>query len=138
MRGLHSDLATAQKVASRTPYIKLYFTKTDHTTYTYTTADVANRIKSIRHVEEAYNDYAIIILEDSARGLPDLTGYRCDIGYGYLCAGGVNRYSDTYAPPLWVKKQQHSSRPGDLDTILFLEGSMGILRSIHNLGWLPD
>ena len=133
MRTLHADLTTAQRTAKRTPYIRLAFTKSGSTSYTYTTADSPSRIMLVRHTEEAYNDYAVIILANPSRDLPDLEGYRCDVGYGYLCSGDTNRYST--AAPLWVKKQQDTSKPGDVNSLLFLEGSWGILRSIHDLGW---
>lgn len=135
MRTLHADLTAAQIANKRTPYLRLAFTRTGETSYTYTTADSPNRIILVRHTEEAYNEYAVIILMDSPRNIPDLEGYRCDVGYGYVTTSGA-KYST--AAPLWVKTQQETSKPGDVNTILFLEGSWGVLRATYNIGWAPD
>ena len=132
MRSLHADLATAQKSATRTPYVRLAFTRSGESSYTYTTADSPNLIVAVRYTPEAFNTYAIVILNNSALTLPDLEGYLLELGFGYNTASG-NRYEQMSR--LWVKKQRLISKGGDVNTLLYLEGTWGRLRNIHDLGW---
>lgn len=135
MRTLHADLTTAQTAATGIPYLRLHFEKGSGgaTTYTHTTADSPNKIKALRHVEEPYNNYAILVLENSDGLLPDLFGYYCTVGYGYNTASG-NKYSN--AAPLWVKKQFHTSKMGSTDRIIYLEGAWNLLQEMKDIGSL--
>ena len=109
----------------------IYFDDTEiwgaDTTYDLSTNSAAygNRILLIDHAEEAYNDYAVVILRDYDRTLPNLLGYWTEIGYGDVTGGG-NEYAAT--PRLWVKHQQHISAAGKLLVILELEGMWSKLR----------
>jgi len=127
-RSVSDTLKTAQSASSRTPYLHMVFTSYDAgTTYDLSTNSAAygNRILLIDHAEEAYNDYAIVILRDYDRTLPNLLGYWTEIGYGDVTGGG-NEYAAT--PRLWVKHQQHISAAGKLLVILELEGMWAKLR----------
>ncbi len=121
VRAIHADLLTAQNAATNTPYIYLLFTSADgNTTYNYSSDQASRRILSIDHQEEPYNDYASIILRDDDKSIPDLKGYWTEIGYGYVSAGDVNRYSQTAR--LWVKHQQEINAQGRRVVLLELEG----------------
>lgn len=128
-RSVTSTLEAAQYAESRTPYIRLVFTSYDEeTTYdlSMSSEDYGNRIILIDHSEEAYNDYAVIILRNYDRALPsDLTGYWTEIGYGDVTGGG-NEYEAT--PRLWVKHHQEVSAGGRLLTVLELEGMWAKMR----------
>ena len=130
MRTNSATILAAQKSATATPYIYLYFTD-GSTSYTYTTTDSPNRVKSVKHTEEPYNGYAVIVLSNVAKDLPDLRGFMCQIGYGYSAdyTGGV-------VEPLWVKRQFFSSRPGSLDCLLYLEDAWAVLREMEDIGSL--
>ncbi len=128
MRSISATLEAAQKVMG-TPYIHLLFTSKDGgTTYDYSSSagDGNDRILIIEHHEEAYNDYATIVLRNEDRTVPDLRGYWVEIGYGYVASG--NEYAAT--PRLWVKAQQTVSKEGILQDVLFLEGMWAKLREI--------
>jgi len=121
VRSIHADLLAAQNAATNTPYIYLLFTSADGgTTYNYSSDQAGRRILSIDHQEEAYNDYASIILRNDDRTVPNLKGYWTDIGYGYICAGDTARYSQTAR--IWVKHQQEISAQGKRVVLLELEG----------------
>lgn len=120
MRTISSTLKAAQEATSGTPYIRLLFISADG----YTTHDYSSRKRQIEHHEEAYNDYAVIILRDDDRAVADLRGYWVEIGYGFVASG--NEYSSTAR--LWVKSQQHISLEGVLHVILELEGMWAVLR----------
>ena len=124
MRSVSATLATAQSAASRTPYIKMLFTSGDGlTTKDFSTNSVAfgNRILSIKHHEEAYNDYAVVILKDPDSIIPNIRGYWTEIGYGDTTGAG-NEYSGSQTARLYVKHQRHVTAQGKLYTALELEG----------------
>jgi len=128
VRLVSDALEAAQSAATRTPYLHMVFTSYDAgTTYDLSTNSAAygNRILLVDHAEEAYNDYAVIILRDYDRTLPNLLGYWTEIGYGDVTGGG-NEYAAT--PRLWVKHQQHISAGGKLLCVLELEGMWAKLR----------
>ena len=131
-RSLHADLTSAQVAANRTPYVRLHFTLSGESTYTYTTADSPNLIIAVRFTEEAFNTYGIVILNNSALTLPDLEGYLLELGFGYNTDSG-NRYEQMSR--MWVKSQRLISKSGDINTILYLEGTWSRMRNVRNLGW---
>jgi len=123
MRAISGTLEAAQETMGQ-PYIYLLFTSPDGgTTYDYSSS--IGRILSIEHHEEAYNDYATVILRNEDRSIPDLTGYWTEIGYGYVTGAG-NEHSQTSR--LWVKHQRHVSYMGVLHAQLELEGMWNVLR----------
>lgn len=134
MRTLSGTLSAEQKDKTTTPYIEIRLASdlSGATVYTYISED--NKIKFIKHVEEPYNDWAIIVLDNSALGLAtDLSGYLVYIGYGYKTSSG-NEYSSS--APLWVKKQFHTSKMGSLDTVLYCEGAWTMLGEIEDIASL--
>ncbi len=140
MRAISSTLLAAQRASSRTPYIKMLFTSKDGLTtrdFSMDSAAYGDRIVSIDHREEAYNDYAIVILRDYDSTLPDVTGYWTEIGYG-LTTGAGNEYLLTQPSRLWVKHQRHVSAGGRLLTILELEGLWTkIIETLLRMGTAP-
>lgn len=136
-RSISGTLDTAQQAASRVPYIYLLFTSSDGgTTHNYSVDQKGRRILSVDHREEAYNDYAVIVLRNNDRTVPDLTGYWTEIGYGDYSSGGGNEYELT--PRLWVKNQQTVSAGGQLYDILELEGMWAQLREeLYRVGTPP-
>jgi hypothetical protein len=137
MRTLSAALLTEQSAVKVTPYVKFMLTSADlGTTYDYT-----SRVLNLEHHEVAYNDYATVVLRNDDRGVADdLRGYWVQIAYGYITGnnvadvegaesagnGATAEYS--YTPRLWVKSQQELSSPGNLKTILELEGMWSILK----------
>ncbi len=94
------------------------------TTYDFSTNSVAygNRILSIEHHEEPYNDYAYIILKDSQSNIPDLRGFWTEIGYGDTTTGPVNEYLQSQTSLLYVKRRRHVTAQGELYLVLECEG----------------
>lgn len=129
VRSVSATLEAAQSASNRTPYFHMVFTSYDGlTTYDLSSdsATYGNRILMIDHSEEAYNDYAIVILKNYPKNLPaDIRGYWTEIGYGDITGGG-NEYAATAR--LWVKHQQFISAGGKLLCILELEGMWAKLR----------
>lgn len=121
--GTMSVLVAAQTSGSRLPYQKMVFTDKAASTATIdlstNSAAFPNRILSIDHREEAWNDQAYIVLNDPARDIPDLRGYWTEIGYGLTIAGSA-QYATT--PRMWVKHQQTVWARDRYTTILELEG----------------
>jgi len=126
MRSVSATLISSQKLStgSRTPYIHLLLTSYDGlTTYDFSTDSSAygNRIRLIDHVENAYSDYATIVISnyDGAFDDFDLRGYWTEIGYGDTTGAG-----DEYAATarLWVKHQQLLYLAGRQLLVLELEG----------------
>jgi len=130
-----SNLITAEKSTSATPYISI--TLTGSSTYTYTTTDSPNRVKSIKHSEQPYEDWAVIILGNQDKTLPaSLAGYKVDISYGYRVAG-VNYQTDPlYCAPLWVKQQFQISKQGDVDIVLQCYGAWTTLAETNYIASL--
>jgi len=127
MRNISDTLKAAQYAASNTPYIHLLFTSADgDPTYDYSSDLEGRRILLINHQEEAYNDYASIVLRNNDRTIPDLKGYWTEIGYGYVADG--NEYSSTAR--LWVKHQQEISVQGKMVVLLELEGMWAKLKEM--------
>mgnify|MGYP001593378386 CR=1 FL=1 len=130
-RAIAGTLLTAQTATARKPFIKMLFTSKDGlTTRDLSTNSVAygNRILFIDHVEEAYNEYAVVVLRNSDKLLPAIKGYWTEIGYGDITATGNEYAGDGVnggaraCSRLWVKSQQTISAGGKLYTILELEG----------------
>ncbi len=120
MRTLHADLLAAQRSSSAPVYLQVVLTKAGFTTMTYTTADVYNRIVGIIEEEKQYSGKTTILLDNSDGNFNNLTldfrGYTVQVGWGFTCAGGVNRYSNSQT--LWVVEQTEVSRFGKLLTQL--------------------
>lgn len=130
MRTISPTLRDAQESASATPYIKLLFTSKDGGT----TYDHSARILQLEHHEEAYRDWADIILRNDDLAIEDLTGYWTQVGYGFTTGFNTaepngdnagNEYS--YTPRLWVKSQMEVSAEGQLQVILHLEGMWAVM-----------
>ena len=124
-RSISSALQTAQEDGGE-PYIYLYFTSADGNTH-YNYSSDQGRLLAVEHHEEAYNDYATIVLRNEDGALPDLRGYWLEIGYGYDISGTPD-YEQT--PRLWVKNQQHVSMMGVASEMLQLEGMWAKLREM--------
>lgn len=120
--GTMSVLVTAQTAATRTPYQKMLFTDVAGTVtvdLSTTSATFPNRILSIDHREESWNDAAYVVLDDHDRTIPDLRGYWTEIGYGLTIAASA-AYALT--PRLWVKHQEIVWARSQYTTVLELEG----------------
>ena len=115
MRTISSALETAQKAASRTPYVGLIFRNPAGGYVDYT-----SRKKLVEHHEEPYNDYATIILDNSDRAVVNLTGYHIQICYG-------DSGDCVQAARLWVKSQYNISMEGKLATVVTLEGAWSLM-----------
>ena len=142
-RVIAGTLLTAQTATTRTPFIKMLFTSKDGaTTKDLSTNSTAygNRILSLEHIEEVYNDYAVVLLRNSDKAIPSILGYWTEIGYGdgsEYAGDGVNGGAKATAR-LWVKSQQIVSAGGKLYTILELEGMWARLReTLIRLGTAP-
>jgi hypothetical protein len=125
MRTLSATLQAAQAGDQRTPYIRLVFKKGA------TTVDYTSRLIRLVHVEEPYNSYARVVLDNHDRETVNLTGYYVDIGYGYTTGAG-NEYSS--APRMWVFQQSEESEEGRVESVLYLEGIWTLLTVIKDLG----
>ena len=147
MRTITNTLLTAQTAKVRKAFIKLLFTSYDGGTEVDLSKDSAtygNRILLIDHHEEPYNDYAVVILKNHGRLIPDIRGYWTEIGYGDATdtgneyAGDGTNGGDESTPRLWVKFQQTVSVAGKLVTILELEGMWAKLReTLLRMGVAP-
>ncbi len=122
MRSLSTELTAAQKRAIITPYYKIALTYTggaNDATYEQ------DRILSIDHEEEAYNQQAEVILDNSDLAITqDYKGFKAVLSYGMQAEGGV-LYSA--AAPLWVVGQQEHSSEGLLLMTLSLIGLPNLL-----------
>jgi len=127
MRTKSATLITAEKSVTSTPYISVVLSN-GTTTYTYSTTDSPSRVKSVRHSEQPYSDFATIILRNNDKTLPaSLIGYKCDISYGYRVAGVTYLTTPAFCAPLWVKSQYQLSKGGNTDIVLYLEGCWSVL-----------
>ena len=119
-----------QLLDTRTPYIGLTFTSPDGgTTYDYSvTNGTTDRTLSIDHTEMPYTSGATIVLDNHDRAVPDLRGYWVQPDYGDVTGSG-NEGEETAR--LWVKKQNESSAPGQLQVSLELEGMWEVLDEIE-------
>jgi len=140
MRTLSAALIAKQKVASVVPYVKFKLTSADGgTTYDYPT-----RVLTLEHHEEPYNEFATVVLDNHDRDVADdLRGYWVQVAYGYITgnavadvegaesAGNNSTAEYSYTPRLWVKSQQELTSPGNVKTILELEGMWNVLREIQ-------
>lgn len=138
MRTLSSALNTAQTALAVTPYVKFKLTA-GTSTYDYTT-----RVLNLEHHEEPYNEFATVVLDNHDKGVADdVRGYWIQPAYGYVTGNNVadsegsesagnNAGAEySYTPRLWVKNQMEFSSPGNLKTILELEGMWNILREVQ-------
>jgi len=137
MRSVSATFLTAQQAATNTPYAKLMFWNKALTVSVDLSSDsptYGNRILLIDHTEEPYDDYATIILRNQDRSIPQMKGYRVEIGYGYTVAGVDHYLGDATNEPapafLWVKHQQNISAGGKLWCLLELEGMWSKLREL--------
>ena len=101
-RTLPTELTTAQRDASRTPFIQLVFHSRDRaTTFTHKTTDTPNRIMSVQSAEgrfgsftliegRPYNVSSIIRLQNSDNSLTstNFKGYRVYIEWGFNTTAG--------------------------------------------------
>ena len=143
MRTITSTLLTAQSASKRTPFIHMLFTSKDGLTtkdLSTNSAAYGNRVLLIDHREEAYNDYAVVVLRNHDKTIPSIKGYWTEIGYGDGAeyAGDGSNGGSLASPRLWVKSQQTVSSGGRLYTILELEGMWARLREeLIRLGSAP-
>jgi len=115
MRTISSSLQAAQEAVSGTPYVGLIFRNPAGGSVNYT-----DRKKLVEHHEEPYNDWAIILLDNSDRAVIDLTGYHIQICYGHDddCVQTAR---------LWVKSQAEISMEGKLVVAVTLEGAWSLM-----------
>lgn len=110
--------------------------------------DISNRLLFIEHSEEPYREQAVLILNNWDRFFDayDWTGKWFQIAYGHYTGNNVaepngdgagNEYS--YAPDLWVKRQQVISSEGEVLCQIVAEGMWAYLREkkIMGLGTAP-
>lgn len=111
-RTLHADLTTAQQASTGTPYVRIWLP--DYSGGT----DLSSYLISLDHIEQTFGGSATLIFTDAdswfiSSHIPiDLRGERVDIGYGYNCAGDVDRYSE--AAPLWIRNTRLISAEGQV------------------------
>lgn len=115
MRSISSALQTAQEATSGTPYVGLIFVNPAGGFVNYT-----DRKKLVEHHEEPYNDWAIILLDNSDRAVVDLTGYHIQICYGHDA-------DCVQTARLWVKSQAEISMEGKLAVAVTLEGAWSLM-----------
>jgi len=115
MRTISSSLQAAQEAASGTPFVGLIFRNPAGGYVNYT-----DRKKLVEHHEEPYNDWAIILLDNSDKAVVDLTGWHIQICYGH--SGDC-----VQTPRLWVKSQAEISREGKLAVAVSLEGAWSLM-----------
>lgn len=139
MRSISGTLLTAQGAAKRTPYVHMLFTSKDGQTTRDLSLDSAaygNRILLLDHAEEAYNEYAVVLLRNNDKTLPNLKGYWTEIGYGDTTVTGNEYAGDGVnggakaTSRLWVKSQQNITAGGKLYKLLELEGMWAMLREV--------
>ena len=142
MRTIHADLKTAQELVSHTPYIVISIDDVGGAgAVDYGTGNATNPLLSFEWIEEPYRDRAVIVIDNSNRGLDpgtlDLRGSSFFIGTGYVTAS-TNRYcgdgdGTDATPTLWVKSQHVTSIEGKVVCILHCEGMWAKLREIRYL-----
>lgn len=142
MRTIHADLKTAQELVSHTPYIVISINDVDGAgAVDYGTGNATNPLISFEWIEEPYRDSAIIVIDNSNRGLDpgtlDLRGSSFFIGTGYNTTSG-NKYcgdgaGSTATPTLWVKTQHVTSMEGKVVCVLGCEGMWMKLRELKYL-----
>lgn len=135
MREKSATLITAEKSTRSTPYVAIKLSDGVATT-TYASNSSSRRLKSVKHVEEPYSDWAVVVLSNSDKTLPNYEGYRCLIDYGYIVSSVTYTPTPTGPAPLWVVKQFQISREGNTDIILYLEGAWGMLRRRQDIAEL--
>jgi hypothetical protein len=109
------------------PYINFSLTNRQTTPtydYSFDPDSTTNRLESIEHHEEKFDDYATVVLNNYDLTIPDLRGYLVDIGYG-VNVSGTPHYSNTAR--LWVENQYTISLPNNFKTVLELGGIWHIL-----------
>lgn len=141
-RTLSTALLAAQQATKRKPAIRILINSVDY----------SSRLLSLEHHEEAYRDYATIMLNNADRGLDsvstgttNLLGYRFRIAYGYYTGeivaepngnGAGNEYVDS--ADLWVKSQHLVSSPGQLVCVLYCEGQWSYAREQRMMALLEE
>lgn len=124
MRTISAALTTAQRAATRKPYIRLELISRDQTdVLTYTTRDTVNRIISVRAAEGMYGgsiaqtDQGIVVAaqlilqnHDQHFKSKDLRGYKVNIGWGFETPPGTGAYSE--GEPFWIITQREYSEAG--------------------------
>ena len=123
MRILSSELTTAQKSASRKPYIKIEFLSLDGaTTKTYQTTDTPNKIEYVYQVEtqDALNNISTPIGEfaaiirirdvDNTQAATDFRGNRVHIHWGLNTTAGDE---SSLASVIFVFSTRRVSNPQD-------------------------
>lgn len=129
MRTISATLLAEQNKDSNTPYIRLVFTSPDGTVE-HDYSSNTGRLVKLEHVEEAYNDYATVILANDDCGVAsDLRGFWVEIGYGYIMP--VTEYSP--ASRLWVKSHMEFMAEGKKYVMLDLGGVWDVLRETLDL-----
>jgi hypothetical protein len=140
LRTLEAELTTAQKSASRTPYIEVKLRSRNRaTTREYKTTDATNRVLGVQQSESRYDGVlsvpdsafpisTIIQIQDSDQAINDLDfkGYRADIGWGYNTTDG-NKASHTQ--PSFVVDQRSISLEGSLIVELYCVSMWGLMRT---------
>ena len=126
-RAVSGTLLAAQQAPKRKPYTRVVINSVDY----------SSRVLFIEHHEEAYRDYATIILDNHDRifDFVSLSGYRFRIGYG-LTTGAGSEYYET--ADLWVKTQSKVSSPGQLVCQLYCEGQWMYMRDQRMMALLNE
>jgi hypothetical protein len=101
--------------------------------YSFDPRSKTNRMESIEHHEEPYDDYATIVLNNEDLSVPDVRGYSVDIGYGANTTDGLKPeaiFPLEHNPRLWVQYQDSISSAGNLKTVLYLAGIWRIMKDM--------
>jgi len=121
MRTLAAALTTAQRAATREPYLRIHFDDRDVTTHTYTTRDATNLIEYVQQWEEPYAGAAIIRMNNSGAEFTakDLRGYSVSIGWGMVLDDTPDSTWYSSAAVMKVRMQRDISVEGMLVTEFF-------------------
>lgn len=130
MNTLSATQLAAQLTSARVPYIGLTFTSPDGlTTYTYDVNDGTDGIVWVCEQENMpYTSKGLIVLNNSARTIPDLRGYWVEPSWGDVTSAGDE---GTPNPRLWVKNQTETSQAGGLQVALDMDGMWEVLDEIE-------
>ncbi len=139
MRTLSSDLTTAQRAASRTPFVSAaVISRSRVTTRTYSTTSATNRLIFAQQAEARWNGHinvagsqlpisTVLRINDDDKSINvlDHVGYRVEINWGYDTSSGTE---GSLGPPSFVVGQRSVSLEGQLIVELYCMSIWDLLR----------
>lgn len=122
MRVLSGELEAAQQASSGIPYVYAKVGDTDYTP----------RVKYLRQTEKPFGGIGYMVLSNHDKSISaDMRGDMVRVGWGYKI-GESQEYS--FAPPMWVLRQQGVSLEGKLTVEMELIDIWGKLSLIRVIG----